>query len=124
MRPRGRRCPCRRGLRPGLLRGSRRAFASSRSWSSSCLLSSCDLGVEGVESALPESAVLPEPLVDLDERLRTECVDPALRVLAYVDQPGLAQHAEMPGDARASDRESVGQLSRTGRVVAENLENR
>src|SRR3954470_2364423 len=124
MRPRGRRCPCRRGLRPGLLRGSRRVCASSRSWSSSCLLSSCDLGMEGVEPVLPEPAVLNQPLVDLDERLRAECVDPALRVLAYVDQPGFPQHTKMTGHARASDRESLGQLTCTRRVVAENLENR
>jgi hypothetical protein len=42
--------------------------------------------MEGVEPVLPEPAVLTQPLVDLDECLRTECVDPALRVLAYVDQ--------------------------------------
>ena len=80
--------------------------------------------MEGVEPVLPEPAVLSQPLVDLDERLRAECVDPALRVLAYVDKPGFPQHAEMPGHARASDRESLGQLSCTRRVVAENLENR
>jgi hypothetical protein len=80
--------------------------------------------MEGVESALPESAVLPQPRIDLDQRLRAECVDPALRVLAYVDQSGFPQHAEMPGHTRASDRESLGQLSGTGRMVAENLENR
>ena len=86
------------------LHGASYRHESSRSWSSSCLLSSCDLGMEGVEPVLPEPAVLSQPLVDLDERLWAECVDPALRVLAYVDQPGLPQHAEMPGNARACDR--------------------
>jgi hypothetical protein len=80
--------------------------------------------MEGVESVLPESAVLSQPLVDLDERLRAECVDPALRVLADVDQPGFPQYAEMPGHARASDRESLGQLSCSHRAVAEHLQNR
>ena len=80
--------------------------------------------MEGAEPVLPEPAVLAQPLVDLDESLRAECVDPALRVLAYVDQPGFPQHAEMPGHARASDRESLGQLSCARRVVAEDLENR
>jgi len=80
--------------------------------------------MEGVEPVLPEPAVRSKPLIDLDECLRAECVDPALRVLAYVDQPGFPQHAKMPGHARASDRESLGQLSCTRRVIAENLQNR
>lgn len=80
--------------------------------------------MEGVKPVLPEPAVLSQPLVDLDERLRAECVDPALRVLVYVDQPGFPQHAQMPGHARARYRESRGQLSCTRRVLAENLENR
>jgi hypothetical protein len=80
--------------------------------------------VERVEPVLPKLAVLAQPLVDFDERVQAECVDPALRVLAYVDQAGFTQHAEMPGHARASDRESLGQLSCTRWVVAENIENR
>ena len=80
--------------------------------------------MKGVEPALPEHAVLREPLVHLDERLRTEAVDPALRFLAYVDQSGIPQHPQVPGHPRASDRKSLGQLSCTRRVVAENLENR
>jgi len=80
--------------------------------------------MKSVEPVRPEPAVISQPLVDLDERLRAEGVDPALRVLAYVDQPGFPQHAEMPGHARASDRKSLGQLTRTRRAVAENPENR
>src|SRR5262245_30886093 len=80
--------------------------------------------MKGVEPALPEHAVLLEPVVHLDQRLRTEAVDPALRVLAYVDQPGLPQHPQVPGHARTGDRECLGQHPRAGRMVAQDLQDR
>jgi len=52
--------------------------------------------VEGVEPVLPQLAVRRQPLVDLDERLRAEAVDPLLRLLAHVYQSGLPQYTEMP----------------------------
>src|SRR4051794_12875987 len=80
--------------------------------------------MEGVEPALPEHAVLREPLVHLDESLRTEAVDPALPIPAYLDQPGFPQHPKMPRHARTSDRERLGQLSRARRMSAQHLQNR
>src|SRR5262245_32121142 len=80
--------------------------------------------MKGVEPALPEHAVLREPLVHLHERLRTEAVDPALRVLAYVDQAGLSQHSQVPGHARTGDREHLGELPGAGRMVAQDLQDR
>lgn len=80
--------------------------------------------MKGVEAALPEHAVLREPLVHLDERLRTEAVDPALRLLAYLDQSGLPQHPQMPGHPRTGDRDRLGQLSRTRRMIAQDLQKR
>lgn len=79
--------------------------------------------MQRIQPVLPEPAVLTEPLVDLDERLRSERVDPALCVLAYVDQPGFPQHPQVPGHSWARDRERLGQLSGTRRVLAENLQN-
>src|SRR3954454_1884613 len=80
--------------------------------------------MKGVEPALPEHAVLREPLVHLDERLRTEAVDPALRLRAYVDQPGLPQHPQMPRHARTGDRDRLRQLPRARRVIAQDLQHR
>jgi len=80
--------------------------------------------MKGVEPALPEHAVLREPLVHLDQRLRTEAVDPTLRFPAYLDQSGLAQHPQMPGHARTGDRDRLGQLSRARRMIAQDLQNR
>src|SRR5262245_25937758 len=80
--------------------------------------------MKGVEPAPPEHAVLLEPLVHLDQGLRTEAVDPALRVVTYVDQPGLPQHPQVPGHARTGDRERLGQLPRAGRMVAQDLQDR
>ena len=82
-----------------------------------CLLSSCDLGVQGIEPVLPERAVVLQPLVDLDERLRAQAVDPPLRLLTYVDEPGLPQHPQVPGHAGSSDRQRVGQLAGRRRVI-------
>ena len=79
--------------------------------------------MKGIEPVLPEHAVLREPLIHLDERLRTEAVDPALRLLAYVDQSGLTQHPQMPGHARTGDRERLGQLSRARRMIAQDPQN-
>jgi hypothetical protein len=85
--------------------------------------------MEGVEPVLPEPAVLTQPLVDLDERFRAECVNPALRVLVCTssspasrstrrcrDTPGRAI-----GRAAASSPALAGwsrRISRTLRLVS------
>ena len=63
-----------------------------------------------------------QPGVDLGQRLRPQRVDPPLGVLADVDQPGLAQHAQVlrrPGlrQARRGD-----QMPDRPRLVAQEVE--
>ena len=67
--------------------------------------------MQGIEPVPPQCAVFLQPLIDLDERLRPQAVDPPLRLLAYVDEPGLPQNPHVPGHARPSDRQRVGQLA-------------
>jgi pantoate--beta-alanine ligase len=66
--------------------------------------------MQGVQSVLPQRPVLAEPLVDLGEGLRSQAVDTALSVISDVDKIGLAQHAQVPGDAGPRDWQQCRQL--------------
>jgi hypothetical protein len=68
------------------------------------VLSSGDLGVQGVQPLLPQGPVSTQPFIDLGERLRAEAVDAPLRLLANLDQTRLTQHPQVPGHARAGNR--------------------
>jgi hypothetical protein len=80
--------------------------------------------VQGTEPLPPELAVRSQPLVHLGESLRSKGVDAALRLLADLYQPCLSQHTQVPGDARAGDRESFRELTGSGGVISENLQHR
>ena len=77
-----------------------------------------------VESVPPQRAVVLEPFVHFHEGFRPQAVDAPLRVLSYVDQPGLAQHPQVAGDPRTGDRQRLGQLACRRRMVAKYLEHR
>ena len=78
--------------------------------------------MQGVEPLLPQDAVLLEPGADLGEWLWSKRVDPPLRVLAYVDEPGLAQHAQVSRDTRARNRQQRRQVARGGRALCQGLD--
>jgi hypothetical protein len=52
--------------------------------------------VQRIQPLLPQDPVSAQPFIDLGERLRSKCVDPLLRLLADIDQPGFPEHAKMP----------------------------
>ena len=74
------------------------------------------LGAERVQSLLPERAEPVEPGSGARERVRLQCVDAQRTVRPRGDQPGLAQHPQMPGCRGLGDPELVrgepGQLPR------------
>src|SRR6266496_6113437 len=95
----GRRCRFRSGLRcaprpcrlpiagcPGC------GYPGVRCWSSgapSFAFPPDYLGVQGVQSQLPQGPVPAQPFIDLGERLEAEAIDPPLRFLADLDEPCL-----------------------------------
>jgi hypothetical protein len=85
-------------------------------------VSSGDFGVQCIQTLFPKRPVAAEPRVDLGERLGTQPIDPPLRFLAHLDKSGLSQHAQVPGDSGASDRQQICQLAHGGRSVSQRLE--
>ena len=75
------------------------------------------------ESTTPQDSIGIQPLVDLDEWYGTEAVDPSLSVPAFVDLPGLTQDTKVPRNTGASDGQSLGELSCSRFVIAQNLMN-
>jgi hypothetical protein len=65
---------------------------------------------------------MPEPVVELGQRLGPQAVDPPLRVLADLDQPGLAEHPQVPGHSGTSDRQQRGQLADCGVSSAQSFQ--
>ena len=80
--------------------------------------------MQGVESLLPQRAVAAKPLVYFCERFGAKAVDPPLRLLAGLDQPGFPQHSQVAGDARTSDRQQRRQLARSRRAAGQRLQQR
>ncbi len=52
--------------------------------------------MQSVEPLIPQRPVSGKPLIDFGQRLGAETVDPALRLLANLDQPGLPEHPKVP----------------------------
>jgi hypothetical protein len=67
-------------------------------------------GVEALEPALPEPAVVFEPFGGFRERPCLEPPRPSLRVAAAGDQAGAFQHLEVLRDGGLAHREGLGQL--------------
>ena len=67
------------------------------------MLSSRDLGVQGVEAALPQRPIAAKPDIDVGERLWAQAVDPPLGFLVYFYETSLPQHPEVARDAGPGD---------------------
>src|SRR6266540_2528895 len=63
-----------------------------------------------------------EPCVELVEWLRPQLVDPLLRDGTHVDQPGVAEHAEVLRHLRLTQSEALGDLPYRARSVAKELD--
>jgi hypothetical protein len=60
---------------------------------------------EAIESLLDDASISLQPRVELFERLRSQAIDPLLRDRTHLDEPGVAQHAEVLRDLRLSEAE-------------------
>ena len=80
--------------------------------------------LEAIEVRCPKGAVCREPVVELDERLRPDAVQAALRVSTHIDEPGVPEHTEMLGHRRLADAEVVDELADRPLAVAKQIENR
>src|SRR4051794_16781079 len=77
---------------------------------------------ECVEAAGPQTAVGGEPQVELEQGFGVEGVEPALAVGADLDQPRLAQHAQVLRDAGLADADGVDELAHGSLPVEQQLE--
>ena len=77
---------------------------------------------EGVEAVGPVAAVRLEPARDLGERLGAEAVPAALAVRAHLDEPGLAQHLEVLGDAGLAEVDPRDEVADGPLAVAQQVE--
>ena len=78
--------------------------------------------MQRLEALLPQRAVAGQPVVELGQRLRPQAVHPALCVLSNLDQSGLTQHPQMPGDAGPGNRQQRGELVRRRLALPQRLE--
>src|SRR5690349_21767120 len=92
------------------------------SFASSVAFASGYLGVQGVQPLPPQGPVSSQPVIDLSERLGAKTVDPPLRLLVDLDQSRLPQHAQVPRDPWARNRQQRRQLTRGGRAVGQGLQ--
>jgi hypothetical protein len=79
---------------------------------------------ESIEVRRPELAVRSKPVVELGERFRPDAIEAALRVRAHLDESRLFEHAEMLGDGRLADAETVDELADRPFAVTEQIEDR
>ena len=77
---------------------------------------------EGVEALRPVAAVGLEPAGDLGQRLGAQPVPAALAVRADLDEPGLAQHLEVLGDAGLAEVEARDEVAGGPLAVAQQVE--
>jgi len=78
--------------------------------------------VEAVESLVPGAPVACEPGVELPERLRTELVDPLLAGRACLDDPGVAENAEVLRDLGLTHPEPLDDLPHREWLEAKELD--
>src|SRR5258708_5788008 len=75
---------------------------------------------QAIESCAPDMAVGLQPRIKLAERLRTQLVDSLLGNGVYLDDPGIAEHAQMLGHLRLTEPKPLGDFShRTGPITQE-----
>src|SRR5438309_8660109 len=76
-----------------------------------------------IESVAPGSSVRLQPGIDGFQRLGADAVEPTLRVGADVDQPSLAQDAQMLGDGRLAEVQLANQVANGPLAEAQQIEN-
>ena len=79
-------------------------------------------GFQVGQAVHPEGAVLLDPGVDGAERFGIEVIDTVAAFAMFANQVGPAQEAQMLGDGRARDGESVGDLAGRLTAAAEEIE--
>src|SRR3954468_24705371 len=77
---------------------------------------------EGVEPVVPQGAVRLEPRIELGQRRRVEVVEPALRVTANLDQPVIAEHAQVLRNARLTQPRPLDNLPNRARPLTKKVE--
>src|SRR5688572_24805324 len=80
------------------------------------------MSFECVEAVRPERAVGLKPRVDLGQRLRAQRVQALLALAADVDEPGLAQHLQVLGDAGLAERQALDDVADGALADAQQVE--
>ena len=80
------------------------------------------MAFERVEAAGPVRSIWAEPRVQLGQRLGAEVVDAPLGVDADIDEAGVAQHAQVPGDAGLMHARDLHELADRTVVLAHMVE--
>lgn len=65
------------------------------------------MAFELVDAGAPELAVRLQPIVELDERLGAQAIEPSLAVGAHGDEPGVAEDAQVLRHRRLAQRQSI-----------------
>src|SRR5437762_7406443 len=77
---------------------------------------------EAIESLPDDASIALQPRVKLFERLRSKAVDPLLRDRTHLDEPGVAQHAEVLRDLGLSEAELRDDLPHCAGLSTEQLD--
>jgi hypothetical protein len=79
-------------------------------------------GIEALEVAFPELAVLFEPLFQLLERGGAQSVDAALGVAANADETGVAEDVEVLGNLGLAEAEAEDEIADRAGAAAEKFD--
>src|SRR2546430_15852619 len=77
---------------------------------------------EAIESFPDDASIALQPRVELLERLRSKAVDPLLGDRTHLDEPGVAQHAEVLRDLGLSEAELRDDLPYCAGLTAQQLD--
>src|SRR6267378_6249700 len=77
---------------------------------------------EAIESLLDDASIALQPRVELFERLRSKAVDPLLRDRPDLDEPGVAQNAEVLGHLRLPEAEPLDDFPDRAGLTAQQLD--
>jgi len=80
------------------------------------------MAFESIEVRGPQLPVRLQPVVELGKWLGTDAVQPALRVGAYVDEPGVLQHAQVLRHRGLAETQALHEIADRPLSVAQELE--
>src|SRR5882724_9054047 len=86
------------------------------------VLESFEQGVQTLEVGLPNTPVLLQPHLKLLERLGAQGIDAALRVHANVNQSGIAENAQVLGDLRLAETQTMNHVTDRARPVEQEFD--